>query len=341
MSTFPLAITSVGMVTGVGLSAPASCAAIRCGIDNFQDTRFMDSYGEWIVGSAVPLENTSWGRCKLIKMAAASIKECLQGNADIYPRKTPLLLCLAEPSRPGRDINDDRQLFLDIGEELNLTFHEESRIIAEGRVSIATTFEVARKLIHERSLSHIIAVATDNLMVGSSLAYCEEQELLATSANSDGFIPGEAAAALVLESPANNSTSELCCHGLGFGIEAAHVNSGEPLKAEGLYSAIKEALVDAGIDESLLEFKIADVSGGQYYFKEASLAFSRIDRTRRKEFDIWHPAECVGEVGAAIGFIMIGVLKAACEKGYSKGSVILAHCGNDDGKRSAMILLWK
>ena len=46
MSTFPLAITSVGMVTGVGLSAPASCAAIRCGIDNFQDTRFMDSYGE-------------------------------------------------------------------------------------------------------------------------------------------------------------------------------------------------------------------------------------------------------------------------------------------------------
>jgi 3-oxoacyl-[acyl-carrier-protein] synthase-1 len=329
------------MVTGVGLSAPASCAAIRCAITNFQDTRFTDSDGEWIVGSTVPLEKTSWGRSKLIKMAAVTIKECLQENADIDPERTPLLLCLAEPSRPGRVIKDDRQLFLDLCEELGMAFHEESRIIAEGHVSIATAFKVARTLIHERGLSHVIAAATDSLLVASSLDHYEEREMLSTSANSDGFIPGEAAAALVLESPAGKPGSMLCCQGLGFGIEVAHVASGEPLKAEGLSSAIKEALADAEMDESVLAFKIVDISGGLYYFKEASLAFSRIDRTRRKEFDIWQPADCIGEVGAAIGFIMTGVVKAACEKGYSKGSVILAHFGNDDGKRSSMILTWK
>jgi 3-oxoacyl-[acyl-carrier-protein] synthase-1 len=31
-----------GMVTGVGMDAPSSCAAIRCGPDNFSETRFMD-----------------------------------------------------------------------------------------------------------------------------------------------------------------------------------------------------------------------------------------------------------------------------------------------------------
>src|SRR5690349_3412995 len=120
----PIAIIASGMVTSVGLDAPASCAAIRCGITNFQDTRFPDSYGEWIVGSTVALEKTSWGRSKLIKMAAAAIKECLQNNANIDPERTPLLLCLAEPSRPGRVIKDDHQLFLDLREELGLAFHE-------------------------------------------------------------------------------------------------------------------------------------------------------------------------------------------------------------------------
>jgi 3-oxoacyl-[acyl-carrier-protein] synthase-1 len=108
-----------------------------------------------------------------------------------------------------------------------------------------------------------------------------------------------------------------------------------------LTSAIKESLYDAGINESVLKFKIADVSGEQYYFKEASLAFSRIDRTKRKEFDFWHPAECVGEVGSAIGALMIAVLKGAFVKDCAKGSHVLAHLANDDGRRAAMIFSWQ
>ncbi len=106
-------------------------------------------------------------------------------------------------------------------------------------------------------------------------------------------------------------------------------------------AAIKEALDDAGHGESLLDFRITDISGEHYYFKEAALAFGRLDRTKREEFDIWHPADCVGEVGSTLGLIMIGVLKAACEKAYSKGNHILAHLGDDDGKRASMIFSWQ
>ena len=35
-----LSIVASGMVSAVGLSAPASCAAIRCALDNFHETRF-------------------------------------------------------------------------------------------------------------------------------------------------------------------------------------------------------------------------------------------------------------------------------------------------------------
>ena len=99
MSGFPLAITGVGMVSGVGLSAAASCAAIRCAIDNFQETRFMDNGGEWIMGCEVPLEKPWRGKTKLIKMAAAAIRECLEGNKKIKPEYTPMLLCVSEHLR--------------------------------------------------------------------------------------------------------------------------------------------------------------------------------------------------------------------------------------------------
>lgn len=328
------------MVTGVGLNAPASCAAIRCAIDNFQETRFMDNGGEWLMGCEVPLEQPWRGKAKLLKMAAMAIRECLQGNPQINPKTTPLMLCLSEHERKGRVINDDNQFFLDLQEELQLQFHEKSRIIAHGHAAVGVAMKHARRLIQESGCSHVLIAATDSLLVGATLAHFEEHERLLTSNHSNGFIPGEAGAALIVE-PYSGQKNQLVCTGLGFGVEKAHVYSEEPLRADGLTAAIKEALDDAGHGESVLDFKITDISGEHYYFKEAALAFGRLDRTKREEFDIWHPADCVGEVGSTLGLIMIGVLKVACEKAYSKGNHILAHLGDDDGKRSSMIFSWE
>jgi 3-oxoacyl-[acyl-carrier-protein] synthase-1 len=300
----------------------------------------MDRGGEWIMGSEVQLEQPWRGKTKLIKMVAAAINECLANNRQIIPESTPLLLCLSEHGRKGRVIDDDNQFFLDLQDELKLVFHGKSRVVAQGHVSIAVALQHARLLIQELKIKHILIAATDSLLVAPTLSHYEENERLLTSQNSNGFIPGEAGAALIIE-PAAKQENQLICHGLGLGVEKAHVDSEEPLRADGLTAAIKESLVDAGCGEGLLDFKITDTSGEQYYFKEASLAFSRIDRTKREEFDFWHPADCIGEVGAAIGLVIIAVLKSACEKGYSKGNYILAHLGNDDGKRSSMVFGWQ
>ena len=302
----------------------------------------MDSGGEWIMGCEVPLEQPWRGKTKLIKMAAAAINECLANNKQIVPKATPLLLCLSEHERKGRVIDDDNQFFLDLQTELGVEFHEKSRVIARGHVAVAVALKHARELLQEGNVKQVLIAATDSLLVAPTLAHYEENERLLTSQNSNGFIPGEAGAALVVEAVHAKPEHQLICHGLGFGVEKAHVDSEEPLRADGLTAAIKESLADAGCGESILEFKITDISGEQYYFKEASLAFSRMTRSKRKgEFDIWHPADCIGEVGAAIGMVMLAVLKAACEKDYSKGHHILAHLGNDDGKRSSMIFAWQ
>jgi 3-oxoacyl-[acyl-carrier-protein] synthase-1 len=333
----PLAVTGYGMVTGVGLDAPSSCAAIRCAIDNFQETRFMDAGGEWILGCEVPLKQPWRGKTKLIKMLTCAMNECLSQDASVKPEQTPLLLCLAETDRPGRVIDDDNQFFLDLCAALGCEFHSKSRIISQGHVAFATALLRARRLIQELKLPQVMIAGADGFLVGPTLAAFEEQERLLTSQNSNGFIPGEAAAAVLVRAAWKNSKPQLICTGVGFGMEKAGVNSEEPLRADGLVQAIKAALSEAGCDMGDLDFRITDIAGEQYHFKEASLALSRILRKRKEEFDIWHPADCVGEVGAAMGGVMIAVIDSACRKGYSKGQHILFHLGNDDGKRVAMV----
>jgi len=88
----------------------------------------------------------------------------------------------------------------------------------------------------------------------------------------------------------------LICRGLGFGVEQATEDSEQPLRADGLVKAIRDALADAECMLGDLDFRTTDSSGSQYRFKEASLALSRVLRTRKEEFDLWHPADCVGEV---------------------------------------------
>ena len=342
MTNQPLAIVGSGMVTGVGLSASASCAAIRCAIDDFQETRFMDAGGEWIIGSSVPLEQPWRGIAKLSKMLVSVLKECIACDTKISLEQVPILLCLAEEGRPGRFDDLNNQVYIEAQKELGLRFHEKSAIIDQGRVGVAVALNHARKLIYEENLPQVIIAGVDSLLVGPGLRSYEESERLMTSVNSNGFIPGEAASAVLVQAPGKSSEPQLFCLGIGYGTEKSTVDAEDiPLRADGMAQAIRNALSEAGCDMGATDFRITDVSGEQYAFKEAALALLRVLRQRKEFYDIWHPADCIGEVGAAIGPVILSVLLAAMRKGYSPGNNVLAHFGSDEGKRAAMLLTYQ
>ena len=332
----PIAMKSTGLVTSVGLSAPAACAAIRAKISNPTETRYMGSDGEWIMAHQVPLEQPWRGRTKLAKMAAMAIAECLDQVPLESWSSIPLLLCVAEPERPGRLDGLEDQLLPEVEQELGAQFAPESGVIPRGRISVIRALAETRKLIYAGSASQVLIAATDSLLTWPTLSVYEREDRLLAPNNSNGFMPGEAGGALLIGRPERRA--ELLCTGIGFAVEKAHIDSGEPLRADGLSSAIKAALADAGCELHDLDYRITDVSGEQYYFKEAALALSRILRQRKEEFDIWHPAECIGETGAASGIAILAVAAAASRKAYSPGPRILSHCANDSGRRSAAIL---
>lgn len=335
MST-PLAIISSGLVSSVGLSAPATCAAIRAGIANPTETRFVGAGGEWIVAHQVPLEQPWRGRARLARMAAMAIAECLAPLPRTDWPGLPLLLCVAERERPGRLDGLDDELFLDVQRELDVEFTGESLVVPHGRVSLGVALLNARRLIDEAGVPAVLIAATDSFVTWPTLSAYLHDERLLTPENSNGFMPGEGAGALLVMK--HDGQPRLLCTGVGFASEPAHIDSGEPLRGEGLASAIRAALSDAGCAMHDMDYRITDISGEQYYFKEAALALSRLLRVRKEEFDIWHPAECIGEAGAVAGIASAIVAEAACRKGYARGPNILCHAANDAGQRMAAVM---
>jgi 3-oxoacyl-[acyl-carrier-protein] synthase I len=334
----PIAILASGMVTGVGLNAASSCAAIRCAIDNFSETRFMDKGGEWIIGSQVPLEQPWRGLPKLVHMVVPAIRECLAQAGRVTPEMIPLLLCVAEKERPGRIEGLDDQLFHDVLAELGVRFHPRSMVIARGRVAGALAMLQARKLIHEERLPLCLITGVDSLLVASTLTAYEEKNRLLTSQNSNGFIPGEAGAAILVGPTGRTKNPELVCLGIGTGQEKATIDSEEPLRADGMVHAFRSAFADAGCSIGDLDYRINDSNGEQYLFKEATLALDRILRDRKELFEIWHPADCIGEIGAAIGPASFVVALQAARKSYAWGRGPLCHFSAEDSERVALVL---
>lgn len=336
MSERPLAVVRTGTVTSVGLSAPAACAAIRSGLTNPSATRFMDSGGNWINSHTVPLEPPLRGLPKLTHMAAMAASECLHDIPREQWSQIPMLLCVAENDRPGRLHGLEDQLLPDICKLLDgAQLSSASRIVAHGRVSVAVALLHARKLVYEENVPAVLILAADSLLFWPTLQEYDRQDRLLTERNSNGFIPGEAASAILVTRP--TTSAHLAIVGLGLATESASIDSEQPLRADGLSRAIMDALADAGCELHQLDFRISDISGEQYYFKEAALAYSRTLRQRKEDFDLWHPAECMGETGSAIGPIMIAVAEAAVRKAYAPGPGILLHASNDGGQRAAIV----
>jgi len=335
----PLAVLATGLVTAVGQTAPATCAALRAKVKNSQELRFIDWQREWLMGCPVVLDQPYIGTAKLAEMAALAIAECLAQVPESEWQRIPLCLCLPERERAGRIDGLDANIYRELCTRLGSEFAPHSVLIPNGRVSVATALSQAATFLNDHDVPMVVIAATDSLLTWAQLAPLERQQRLLTSANSNGFLPGEAAGAVLIGRA--SPTPRLLCMGVGFAAEQATIESELPMRAEGLSQAVRKALAQASYDFDQLDFRISDVSGEQYYFKEAALTVSRIMRQRKEEFDLWHPAECTGEVGAAAGLVGLALAESACRKGYAPGPGILLHGSNDRGARAAVILRYE
>src|SRR5213592_1149933 len=86
-------------------------------------------------------------------------------------------------------------------------------------------------------------------------------------------------------------------------------------------------------------FRLSDVTGESYGFREQTLLITRLLRVRREEgFPIWHCAENFGDTGAAAGIVQLIVAFHAYQKGYAPGKIAMCFTSADSGRRAVALL---
>jgi 3-oxoacyl-[acyl-carrier-protein] synthase-1 len=326
------------MVTSVGLNAAATCAAIRAGVRNVSESRFVAAGSDPLMAAQVPLPKPWRGRAKLTQMLLASIAECVEPLPQTDRHDLALLLCLSEETRPGRPDDLEANIVADLERTLGLRFARgHSEVFSVGRAGGLIALKRARELIAEGAVGRVLIAGVDSLLVGRSIAALEDEDRLLTADNSNGFIPGEAAGCVMVAAQPGGMQSGVLCVGIGVADERVTIYSDEPFRADGLTRAVSSALQEAATDLAACGVRITDLSGEHYYFREAALSLSRLLR-REGCRHLWHPAECIGEVGAAIGPILIGYAAAAAEKKFLPGPYVMVQSSSDHGPRAAACL---
>ncbi|RVB77982.1 MULTISPECIES: beta-ketoacyl synthase N-terminal-like domain-containing protein [unclassified Mesorhizobium] len=330
-----LDIVSAGMVTAVGLDTPSSCAAMRARLDGFQETRFLGAAGEWLIGAPVPLPRNWMGAKRLAHMAAAAIVEAFEGMPEARGR-TALVLCLAEEDRPGRLAPDSRHLLAQIEQITEIAGPTASRVVAYGRPSGHVALDAARRLLASNAAPFVIIVGVDSYLTSQTINHYLARQRLLTPRNSNGFIPGEAAAAILCAR--RGGTMHLT--GLGLAREKAHIYNEMdiPFRGEAMATAYKEAFAGSGRLHSDITLKIGDLIGEAYWFQQSALAMLRTQREHSEVRPIWALGASLGNIGAAAVPVMLGWALSAIQRGYAPSGPILIEASGDDGACGAAVV---
>lgn len=334
MSRHQLAIADAGLVTSVGLDSPNACAALRCRLNNFVELEHDDLDNEPVIGAPTPWLEMGSGLEKLACMAASAIRQALRNHPGIHPQGTALLLCIAEKQRVGRLADLDTELFEALADQFGHGFHADSGVMPGGQCGVAFALEHARQLLYDKRHPAVLVVAADTLLNRATIiGNLWEERLLATDIRA-GFIPGEAAGALLVTRPDPRADVQLQVFGIGSAKEKAGRDSDLPLRADGLTRAVKAALKQADAAPDELAVCIADASGEDYYFDELALA-----QTRAKiGVPLWLPAESLGETGCAVGCVQFAWFLEARRKYYIPGNNGLFLASADNGQRAAIVV---
>jgi 3-oxoacyl-[acyl-carrier-protein] synthase-1 len=239
-------ITACGMVSAVGVGAQSSCAAIRAGLSHFTDLPYHDGNLEPVIGAVAAHQSpASEGDARLIELLAAAVSECLDSHDAATVEDVPLIVALSEGERPGGlSVESRRSVISDVERRLGVRFHRRlSACVDSGHTAGFRALLAARSRWHNTPVPACVVCGVDSFVDLASLTWLNQHGRLKTTNNSDGVIPGEAAAAVWVQPdvpPAGVPAAHVA--GLGFAKETSAVLSEEPLLGVGLAEAGRRAI---------------------------------------------------------------------------------------------------
>lgn len=334
-----MSIRAVGLCSSVGLDAPSACAAIRARLSRVEESDFHDRSGEPIMAAMAPeVVGNRHGYRRLAPLLIEAVRDCILAGVMTLKGKgpaVPLLIALDGPDRLDHPHDLPKLLADELAPLLKNTTMKSAEFVVKGPLAFLHTLRRAEALFKDKAVEHVAVAAVDSLVNRRMLRSLELSHRLKTEENSDGVIPGEAAACVLLGRPTPGSYPDVC--GIGI-VEEPSARAKTANMASGLADAIRDAVRRSGMKFEQLDFRVGGMTGEQAGFAEASTSIARVQRVHKDDFDLWVPAEKLGDVGAALPACMLVVTAVGIAKGYAPGSSAILQMGSTSADRGAVVL---
>jgi 3-oxoacyl-[acyl-carrier-protein] synthase I len=341
-----LAITAASCITAVGHDGRMTAAAVRAGITRMGEfTEFPDKDGNPITVARIrgfkDAERDTGSR--LGGIASICLVELLAEYFQVdrsHPSRIHLFLGVSSEERPGQRYAERYiHLLLKVMEEWS--DKTDLQIIPQGNASTMYAIEQAGQLIESNPAAMCIIGGIDSLLRASTLSWFEKDNRLKSISygRHQGLIAGEAVGFLTVEDPARakqaNRPVLARISGLGIVEKPASRAENSTSRGTGLTNACRTALNGGKGKEIRALF--GDLNGENSRALEWSMAETRCFKSSDGRRQLWTPANCYGDIGAASGAVMANIVTQGFVRGWLQ-SPTLIFCSDDHGSCGAMVV---
>lgn len=343
-------VAGIGMATPVGMSAAQSCAAIRAGISAMTELDYFIMSEDFeeapLMGGALPAVTEGYaGVGRWTRLGAAAMQDLIEscGLTASELSRAGLYLALPPLNRAGIDSRIAELLPSRIASAVDLDERQSRRFVyPQGHASAARAYQDAIAHVLDNVVPYAIVLGIDSLIESATLEFFNTKRRLKTVDWVDGFIPGEAAACVLLERrdhiEARGARALARIGGAHVAVEPITIWSTEPSQATGLSDAVRGTLDELREGVSDIQLAVCDLNGETYRAKEYGVMASRALSRVASLSGLWHPADCIGDTGAASFVVATCITARGFAKGYAKGKHALVFGSSDDGLRGAVAL---
>lgn len=348
MNSSCIVIRGLGAICSVGLSAAQMATACQAGIARFSELEIDPASADPFRVASIPdeaLPELNWTlrkdlsqqsrRSRLVRLAHRPIEEATSDRLSQQP--IPLFLGIGSVDRESESGNS---LIGQISRQTGLEFDvATSQVFAEGRAAGLVALHAATQYLAHSGTCALVAAA-DSYLSLDTLRELDGHKRLLSDGVSDGFIPGEGCACLLLERkrPESTDPESVVCMGTAVESEPAGIGSDSANLGEGLTRVFDQVLSLSELSEgTTIDTIFAGLNGESFFAREFGLATLRHQDRFGEALKVEHPADCFGDIGAALGLAMVINAIRHIEKGIAD-SPVLIWCASDQEMRSAAVL---
>ncbi|MCG5052057.1 MAG: hypothetical protein KA712_03765 [Myxococcales bacterium] len=331
----PVYLLASGALCALGIGVAQIWAAARAGLSRTAASPLRGGSGEPLTLALVPedalapldpaleAQHPAQVEGRLLRLMASPLAEIASGPLASAP--LPLYLGMPEPEPGFGRAFDDRRFLSQVAQLAAVPIDPaRSRVFRQGRAAGFFALAAAEEALARGDFTHVLVGGVDSYLDPVRLARLDAEGRLLGPHTMDGFIPGEGAAVLLLAKvPPAAGVAACRLSGVATAFDAGHRYAEAPALGEGLAAALESLRAAGRGPQGPAEVVFAGLTGESFGAKTWGVAQLRHRDLISPEALLEHPAEGFGDVGAAMGPLLLALADASLVLGHRDGPALV------------------